>query len=131
MPPCLIRIKSYQQILQNPKDTIGYNYDWDKKINEQRKVLGADGALLLTDNNEIYHVNFIEKILATVLSKMSNFIPEAGIWMNTQRPEWNDANNALVGNGVSMVTLNYLHRFLKIFPRFIRNFLDGEHQDFE
>ncbi|WP_298224875.1 hypothetical protein [Flavobacterium sp.] len=108
-------IKSYQQILQNPKDTIGYNYDWDKKINEQRKVLGADGALLLTDNNGIYHVNFIEKILATVLSKMSNFIPEAGIWMNTQRPEWNDANNALVGNGVSMVTLNYLHRFLKFF----------------
>ena len=32
--------------------------------------------------------------------------------MNTQRPEWNDANNALVGYGVSMVTLYYLHRFL-------------------
>jgi hypothetical protein len=46
---------------------------------------------------------------------MSNFIPEAGIWMNTQRPEWNDANNALVGNGVSMVTLCYLRRFLKFF----------------
>jgi hypothetical protein len=30
---------------------------------------------------------------------MSNLIPEGGIWMNTQRPEWNDANNALVGNG--------------------------------
>jgi len=29
---------------------------------------------------------------------------EAGLWMNTQRPEWNDANNALVGPGVSMVT---------------------------
>lgn len=112
-------IKSYQQILQHPKDSIAYNYDWEKKINTQRKVLGADGALLLTDNNEIYHVNFIEKILATVLSKMSNFIPEAGIWMNTQRPEWNDANNALVGNGVSMVTLNYLHRFLKFFQRLL------------
>ena len=35
--------------------------------------------------------------------------------MNTQRPEWNDANNALVGNGVSMVTLYYLRRFLKFF----------------
>lgn len=32
--------------------------------------------------------------------------------MNTQRPEWNDANNALVGYGVSMVTLYYLRRFL-------------------
>ena len=35
--------------------------------------------------------------------------------MNTQRPEWNDANNALVGNGVSMVTLCYLRRFLVYF----------------
>ena len=48
-----------------------------------------------------------------MLSKLSNFIPEAGIWLNTQRPEWNDANNALVGNGTSMVTLYYLRRFLK------------------
>jgi hypothetical protein len=43
---------------------------------------------------------------------LSNFVPEAGIWLNTQRPEWNDANNALVGNGVSMITLYYLSRFL-------------------
>ena len=50
---------------------------------------------------------------------MSNFIPEGGIWMNTQRPEWNDANNALVGNGVSMVTLCYLRRFLKSFEQII------------
>jgi hypothetical protein len=45
-------------------------------------------------------IMLISLILATVLAKMSNFIPEGGIWMNTQRPEWNDANNALVGNGV-------------------------------
>ncbi len=32
--------------------------------------------------------------------------------MNTRRPEWNDANNALVGYGLSMVTLCYLRRFL-------------------
>ena len=33
--------------------------------------------------------------------------------MNTQRPEWNDANNALVGYGVSMVTLCHLERYLE------------------
>ena len=32
--------------------------------------------------------------------------------MNHQRPEWNDANNALVGNGLSMVTLYYLRRYI-------------------
>ncbi|HCT30542.1 MAG TPA: hypothetical protein DIW31_07370 [Bacteroidales bacterium] len=57
-------------------------------------------------------VSFTEKILVTLLAKLSNFIPEAGIWMNTLRPEWNDANNALVGNGASMVTVYYLRRFL-------------------
>jgi len=32
--------------------------------------------------------------------------------LNTQRPEWNDANNALVGHGLSMVTLYYMRRYL-------------------
>ncbi len=114
-------IKPYEEILKNPKDTIEYSHDWEKKINIRREQNGADGALLRDNNDVIYHVNFIEKILATVLSKMSNFIPEAGIWMNTQRPEWNDANNALVGNGVSMVTLYYLRRFLKFFQNLLEN----------
>ncbi|MFY7811692.1 MAG: hypothetical protein ACOVQ2_08170, partial [Flavobacterium sp.] len=108
-------IKPYQDIVANPKDTIAFDHNWDKKINTRKEEIGADGALLRDNVNEIYRVNFIEKILATVLAKMSNFIPEAGIWLNTQRPEWNDANNALVGNGVSMVTLYYLRRFLLFF----------------
>jgi hypothetical protein len=41
-----------------------------------------------------------------------NFVPEGGIWMNTQRPEWNDANNAMVGKGLSIVTLCYLRRYI-------------------
>ncbi len=112
-------IKPYEEIVKNPKDTIEYNYEWEEKINFQRKHIGSDGTLLRDNKNEIYHVNLIEKILATLLSKMSNFIPEAGIWMNTQRPEWNDANNALVGNGVSMVTLYNLRRFLKFFQELL------------
>lgn len=106
------RIKSYEDILKNPKDTIDFDHHWDTEIRKERETLGADGALLKTGENQIYHVNFLEKIMATVLAKISNLIPEGGIWMNTQRPEWNDANNALVGNGISMVTLYYLRRFL-------------------
>ena len=109
------KIKSYQEILQNSKDTIDFDHKLDGKIRERREEQGADGALLQDEKGKIYTVNFIEKILATVLAKLSNFIPEGGIWMNTQRPEWNDANNALVGNGVSMVTLYYLRRFLNLF----------------
>jgi len=109
------KIKSYEDILQNPKDTIVFDRKLDHSIDERRATMGADCALLQNKNGAIHHVNFLEKILATVLAKLSNFIPEGGIWMNTQRPEWNDANNALVGNGVSMVTLFYLYRFLNFF----------------
>ncbi|MCB9080146.1 MAG: hypothetical protein H6555_00365 [Lewinellaceae bacterium] len=109
------RIKSYAEICKNPKDTIDFDFDLDHKINARREDLGADGALLQDQNGQILHVNFTEKILATVLAKLSNYILEGGIWMNTQRPEWNDANNALVGNGVSMVTLYYLRRFMHFF----------------
>ena len=109
------KIKSYADTLKNPKDTIDFDYELDKTIQQKRVELGSDGALLRDENYFIYKVNLVEKLLATVLAKMSNFIPEGGIWLNTQRPEWNDANNALVGNGVSMVTLFYLRRFLHFF----------------
>ena len=115
------KIKSYSDILKNPKDTIILDKESEESIFQKRKELGADGALLRDKNSIIYKVNLIEKLLATVLAKMSNFIPEGGIWMNTQRPEWNDANNALVGNGVSMVTLYYLRRFLNFFEDVVKN----------
>ena len=105
-------IKPYEDIVNNPKDTIEFDHHWDARIRENMATTGADGALLTDNDHGIYRVNLIEKLLATLLAKMSNFIPEAGIWLNTQRPEWNDANNALVGNGVSMVTLYYMRRFL-------------------
>ena len=113
------KIKSYQDTLKNPKDTIDFDYDLNSEIDEKRDAIGADGALLTDANGSIYRVNLIEKLLATVLAKVSNFIPEGGIWLNTQRPEWNDANNALVGNGVSMVTLYYLYRFLDFFENLV------------
>jgi hypothetical protein len=81
------KIKSYEDILRNPKDTIDFDRKLDHSIDERRATIGADSVLLQNKNGTIHHVNFIEKILATVLAKLSNFIPEGGIWMNTQRPE--------------------------------------------
>ncbi|MCE7921597.1 MAG: hypothetical protein DYG98_00915 [Haliscomenobacteraceae bacterium CHB4] len=109
------KIKPYRDILKNPKDTIDFDFELNQKIRAQRGELGADGALLRDKNGQLLHVNLVEKILAALLAKLSNFLLEGGIWMNTQRPEWNDANNALVGNGVSMVTLYYLRRFMQFF----------------
>ena len=122
------KIKKYADILKNPKDTIEFDVELDEKINKKKQNIGADGALLSANKENIYKVNLIEKLLATVLAKVSNFIPEAGIWMNTQRPEWNDANNALVGNGVSMVTLYYLHRFLTFLNKTVENSAAQQHE---
>ncbi len=113
------KIKSYQEIVVNPKDTIDFDLALDHTIREERNSHGADAALVKDKEGDIHRVNFIEKILASVLAKIANFIPEGGIWMNTQRPEWNDANNALVGNGVSMVTLYYLRRYLHFFDELL------------
>ena len=122
------KIKSYSDILINPKDTIEFDHESDERIAQKRTELGADGALLRDENYFIYKVNLVEKLLVTVLAKVSNFIPEGGIWMNTQRPEWNDANNALVGNGVSMVTLYYLRRFLNFFEGVVKNMSDEDNE---
>lgn len=115
------KIKSYEDILKNPKDTIDFDHQLNHKIDEKRQEFGVDGALLTDKNGSIHRVNLVEKLLVTVLAKISNFIPEGGIWLNTQRPEWNDANNALVGNGVSMVTLYYLRRFVNFFEKVVEN----------
>lgn len=106
------RIKPYESLLKNPRNTIDFDFELNAEIRKRIQEMGTDGKFIWNDKGEIYHVNLGEKLLVTILTKLSNFIPEAGIWMNTQRPEWNDANNALVGFGASMVTLYYLRRFI-------------------
>ena len=105
------RIKPYESLLKDPNDTVLFDDELESIIEERVKQEGADGKLFWDSNGQPYLANLTEKLLVMVLAKMSNFIPEGGIWLNTQRPEWNDANNALVGNGVSMVTLYYMRRF--------------------
>ena len=106
------RLKSYEEIVANPKNSIRFDAQLHHSIEKLEKSYGSDARLVMKENGEVKLVTFTEKILATLLAKLSNFVPEAGIWMNTLRPEWNDANNALVGTGASMVTLYYMRRFV-------------------
>lgn len=105
------KIKEFSRLLANPHDTIDFDDELAQTISDRVSSTGADGKLIWDKKGELYQVNFTEKLLVTALAKLSNLIPGGGIWMNTQRPEWNDANNALVGYGISMVTLCYLRRF--------------------
>ena len=116
------KIKSHTQIMKDPKNTIDYDFAEADKIDKAKNKIGSDGALLANSKDALVRATLAEKLLVTLLAKISNFIPEAGIWLNTQRPEWNDANNALVGNGVSMVTLFYLRRFSKYLVDLLMDF---------
>jgi hypothetical protein len=105
------RIKTYDEMLLNPRGTIVFDQEAHRRILARAAQQGSDGKLL-QDAQGAQRATLAEKLLLVALTKLTNYIPEAGIWMNTQRPEWNDANNALVGFGVSMVTLCYLRRYL-------------------
>ena len=115
------RIKKYGAILEDSYDTIDFDETLDREIAERAEEIGTDAKLLQDSNGKAVHVGLTEKLLILLLAKLSNFVPEGGIWMNTQRPEWNDANNALAGRGLSMVTLYYLRRYLVFCQELFRN----------
>lgn len=107
------RIKPYEEILLDPRATIEFDSGRAALIDQRVGQIGTDGRLLPGPDGAVYHANLLEKLLVPALSKISNLVPGAGIWMNTQRPEWNDANNALGAGGVSVVTLCHLRRYLE------------------
>ncbi len=119
-------IASYDRILLNPQDTIDFNSEKEELIEERVEKIGADGKFVMRDD-QLVKATMMEKILVTLLAKFTNFVPEGGIWLNTQRPEWNDANNALVGNGLSMVTLYYMRRFCQ----FLMNVVEEADESYE
>jgi len=114
------KIKSSSKILNNPKNTIEFDHELHQIIINKIEDIGTDARLVI-DGDNVVHVTMAEKLLILQLSKLSNFIPDGGIWLNTQRPEWNDANNALVGYGVSMVTLYYLNRHILFLNKVLSN----------
>ena len=108
-------IKMYSDIEKNPRDTITFMRDLNDKILADAKKYGSDAKLCGKDGNPCL-MTMAAKLLQLILTKLANFVPYGGIWLNTQRPEWNDANNALAGYGLSVVTLCYLRRMM-VFAR--------------
>ncbi len=115
------RIKSYQETYAHPNDTIDFDDDQEKIVHGRILSLGNDGKLVFKESGAILKSSLQEKLLVSFLTKMYNFIPDGGIWLNTQRPEWNDANNALVGNGLSVVTVCHLRRFISVYKKLIED----------
>ncbi len=107
------RLAEFEQILDDPKHSVAFDWDLHDRILAQVEKIGGDGRLLMTPTGEPILVTLAEKLLVPALAKLCAMIPGAGIWLNTQRPEWNDANNALAGWGCSLVTLFHLRHYLR------------------
>ena len=88
------RLRSFDKMLADPKNTIDFDETLAEDIDRRVSERGAEGKLLLADDGGVYRVNLVEKLLVPLLAKLSNLVVDGGVWMNTQRPEWNDANNA-------------------------------------
>jgi len=116
------RIRSFAELVADPKRTVDYDHALAARIADRVSAMGADGKLVLERGGDVYQVNLLEKLLVPLLAKLGNLVVDGGVWLNTQRPEWNDANNALVGHGASMVTLYYMRRYV----RFLQELLAGE-----
>ena len=122
------RIKTYDEIRQDMQSTIVFDADLAAALRERVAAIGGDGKLLHSQMDSIHHVTLAEKLLTLSLAKLSNFVPDGGIWLNTQRPEWNDANNALVGRGLSLVTVCHLYRWFSFLLDWINDVSDESFQ---
>jgi hypothetical protein len=105
-------IRPHDELLADPRNSIRYSTAREAKIAARVDAIGFDGRYLPDAAGEPCHATLTEKLLIPLLAKLSGFAAGAGFWLNTQRPEWNDANNALAGFGASMVTLYYGRRYV-------------------
>ncbi len=106
------RIAAFETVLADPRATVEFDRSSHDALMASASGLGADGKLFRDAAGEVRLVTLCEKLLVPLLVKLTNFVPGGGIWLNTQRPEWNDANNALAGWGLSIVTLSAIRRYL-------------------
>jgi hypothetical protein len=110
-------IKPFDALLCDPRHSIRFDCALHEHLMTRAKELGNDGKLLADKDREVLLVCLAEKLLVPLLAKLSNLVPGGGLWLNTQRPEWNDANNALAGWGLSVVTVGYLRRYVVFLQR--------------
>lgn len=114
------RIAGYDEIRRNPRSTIRFDAAADRAAEERVARDGGDGRLVRGADGGVMHAGLLDKVVALFAAKLGNLVPGGGVWMNTQRPEWNDANNALAGYGLSMVTAMYMRRFAAFWNTMIR-----------
>lgn len=112
-------LDSWEEMLEDPRHTVEFDQARHEHLMSLKREMGGDGLLLRNDSGTLVKASLMEKLLIPALAKLGQMIPDGGIWMSNQKPEWNDANNALAGTGLSVVTSAYLLRYFKFLARLI------------
>ncbi|KAB7745557.1 hypothetical protein GA707_06490 [Nostocoides sp. F2B08] len=120
------RLATYDELLVDAQNSVFFDEERHAATMQRVAEIGGDGRLLVEVDGTPVRAGLVEKLLILLTAKMANFVPEGGIWMTTQRPEWNDANNALVGRGLSIVTVAQLHRFVAFLERVLEEAAEGD-----
>jgi hypothetical protein len=106
------RLKPHAAQVAHPKHTIHFDHEATARAHAAPRRWAPTACWCATTPAQPVLATLGEKLATIVLAKAGSLLPGGGLWLHTQRPEWNDANNALVGNGLSVVTLAHLRRFL-------------------
>ncbi len=106
------RLAPHAEQTAHPKATVHFDDAAHERAHARAERIGSDGLLVCDDKHLPVLATLAEKLAIILLAKTGSLVPGGGLWLHTQRPEWNDANNALVGNGLSVVTLAHLRRML-------------------
>ncbi|MEI8309605.1 MAG: hypothetical protein WCH98_02495 [Verrucomicrobiota bacterium] len=106
-------IRDFDALSRDPRHSIRFDRELHERLAGRAAAEGNDGRLLRGKNDAVQVFTLAEKLLLPMLVKLTNLVPGGGIWLNTQRPEWNDANNALAGWGLSVVTACHLSRYVR------------------
>lgn len=110
------RIAGFDDLARDPSNSVRYDKDAAARTKAREDAGGGkDARLLHASDGKLVRATLEEKLLVPTLAKLASFVPGAGVWMNTQRPEWNDANNALAGFGSSIVTTAALYGHIGLF----------------
>ncbi len=113
-------LDGWEETLEDPRHTVEFDQKRHERLMKGKEAMGGDGLLLRDEEGGIVRVTLIEKLLIPTVAKLGQLIPDGGIWMSNQKPEWNDANNALAGTGLSVVTTAYLLRYFQFLDRLMK-----------
>jgi hypothetical protein len=113
------RLRGWDELLADPRHSVDFDRARHEEAMKRKAAIGSDGLLLRDAEGHFVRVTLMEKLLLPAAVKLANLVPGGGVWMNTQRPEWNDANNALAGCGLSVVTAGYLLRYLEFLQKLV------------